>query len=112
MCVCVFRACVILGVVFILSAITILVKAIHDLVTKLQPEVVRQHTNTVVRTLIRLRSRTHLELSNSHILFPHWFAQCWFNIDSWRGPGGEARHRIHSGLKLTARVKQQTCKVD
>ncbi|KAI7791010.1 transmembrane protein 163 [Triplophysa rosa] len=34
-----YIACVILGVVFILSAITILVKAIHDLVTKLQPEV-------------------------------------------------------------------------
>ncbi|KAA0712060.1 Transmembrane protein 163 [Triplophysa tibetana] len=34
-----YIACVILGVVFILSAITILVKAIHDLVIKLQPEV-------------------------------------------------------------------------
>lgn len=34
-----YIACVILGVVFILSAITILVKAIHDLATKLQPEV-------------------------------------------------------------------------
>ncbi|XDV22636.1 hypothetical protein PO909_027492 [Leuciscus waleckii] len=34
-----YIACVILGVVFILSAITILGKAIHDLATKLQPEV-------------------------------------------------------------------------
>ncbi|RXN33706.1 transmembrane protein 163-like [Labeo rohita] len=34
-----YIACVILGVVFILSAITILVKAIHDLATKLEPEV-------------------------------------------------------------------------
>ncbi|XP_016138145.1 transmembrane protein 163-like [Sinocyclocheilus grahami] len=34
-----YIACAILGVVFILSAITILVKAIHDLATKLQPEV-------------------------------------------------------------------------
>ncbi|XP_067271797.1 transmembrane protein 163b isoform X1 [Pseudorasbora parva] len=34
-----YIACVILGVVFILSAITILAKAIHDLATKLQPEV-------------------------------------------------------------------------
>ncbi|XP_028837673.1 transmembrane protein 163 isoform X2 [Denticeps clupeoides] len=34
-----YIACVILGVVFILSAITILVKAIHDLATKLLPEV-------------------------------------------------------------------------
>ncbi|TRY91979.1 hypothetical protein DNTS_013790 [Danionella cerebrum] len=34
-----YIACVILGVVFILSAMTILVKAIHDLATKLQPEV-------------------------------------------------------------------------
>ncbi|XP_062383435.1 transmembrane protein 163b [Sardina pilchardus] len=34
-----YIACVILGVVFILSSITILGKATHDLVTKLQPEV-------------------------------------------------------------------------
>ncbi|KAL2087900.1 hypothetical protein ACEWY4_016728 [Coilia grayii] len=34
-----YIACVILGVVFILSSITILVKATHDLVTKLKPEV-------------------------------------------------------------------------
>lgn len=35
------RACVILGVVFILSSLCILGKAIHDLATKLLPEVVR-----------------------------------------------------------------------
>ncbi|XP_030628631.1 transmembrane protein 163b [Chanos chanos] len=34
-----YIACVILGVVFILSAFTILIKAIHDLATKLLPEV-------------------------------------------------------------------------
>lgn len=36
-----YRACVVLGVVFILSALTILVKAIHALATKVLPEVVR-----------------------------------------------------------------------
>lgn len=35
------RACVILGVIFILSSLCILGKAIHDLATKLLPEVVR-----------------------------------------------------------------------
>lgn len=34
------RACVILGVIFILSSMCILGKAIHDLATKLLPEVV------------------------------------------------------------------------
>lgn len=38
------RACVILGVIFILSSLCILGKAIHDLATKLLPEVVRIHT--------------------------------------------------------------------
>lgn len=37
------RACVILGVIFILSSLCILGKAIHDLATKLLPEVVRIH---------------------------------------------------------------------
>lgn len=35
------RACVILGVIFLLSSICIVVKAIHDLSTRLLPEVVR-----------------------------------------------------------------------
>ena len=34
------RACVILGVIFLLSSVCIVVKAIHDLSTKLLPEVV------------------------------------------------------------------------
>lgn len=36
-----YRACVILGVIFLLSSICIVVKAIHDLSTRLLPEVVR-----------------------------------------------------------------------
>lgn len=39
------RACVVLGVVFILSSLCILGKAIHDLATKLLPEVVRVKPN-------------------------------------------------------------------
>lgn len=35
------RACVILGVIFILSSLCILGKAIHDLAIRLLPEVVR-----------------------------------------------------------------------
>lgn len=38
----IIRACVILGVIFILSSMCILGKAIHDLSTKLLPEVVSE----------------------------------------------------------------------
>jgi len=36
------RACVILGVIFLLSSICIVIKAIHDLAKKVLPEVVRR----------------------------------------------------------------------
>lgn len=39
------RACVILGVIFILSSLCIMGKAIHDLAIKLLPEVVRIHSS-------------------------------------------------------------------
>lgn len=42
---CVRRACVVLGIVFVLSSLCILGKAIHNLATRMPPEVVR-HTHT------------------------------------------------------------------
>lgn len=46
---CACRACVVLGVVFILSSLCILGKAVHNLVTRRPPEVVR-HTHTYTHT--------------------------------------------------------------
>lgn len=70
------RACVILGVIFILSSLCILGKAIHDLATKLQPEVVRIYSTYQPLPNRAKKNKTGINKSS----LPHVFVQQYTSV--------------------------------